>query len=380
MDNVIELTRKLVQIPSFPSKENKVSSYIQNIMQDFGFDEVYTDQNGSVVGIMGPKDQEIEILFDGHMDVVPVIGEWKFDPFGGEIFNGRLYGRGTTDMKGGLASAICAISHVAQHHTLKKRVAISASVLEEVIEGFALGHILDIHQPKSVVICEPSKLKLKSAQKGRAEILLTLHGKPAHAANPEVGINPLLIASKALLALENIQLPRDDVLGAAILVPTDIISDPYPSISMIPNAVTIRFDRRILVNETQEIVIEQIKNCLHQADISDFSIQFTQDAIDTFTGQKVSPERWLPAWKTKEDSQILEAALQALQEIGLDTEIGAWPFCTNGSESAGKRQIPTIGLGPGAEEDAHTIDESIELSQLTAATEIYAKIIKEICT
>lgn len=380
MNNVIELTQKLVQIPSLPSKENEVSDYIQKIMQDFGFDEIHRDINGSIIGIVGPKDQDIEILFDGHMDIVPVIGEWKFNPFGGEIHNGRLYGRGTTDMKGGLASAICAISQVAHQYTLKKRVAISASVLEEVIEGFALSNVLDLYQPNSVIICEPSNLKLKFAQKGRAEILLTFHGKPAHAANPEVGVNPLFIASKALAVLENIKLSTDEILGAAILVPTDIISEPYPSISMIPNSVTIRFDRRILINETKDMVLKQISNCLIQADIHDFSIKFSKESIDTFTGNKATPERWLPAWKTSSDSEILTVAQNVLREIGYNSEIGAWPFCTNGSESAGKRNIPTIGLGPGYEEDAHIIDESIELDQLTGATQIYAQIIQKICT
>ena len=85
-----------------------------------------------------------------------------------------------------------------------------------------------------VVICEPSKLQIKAGQKGRVELLLTFHGKPAHAATPHVGVNPLHAAAKALTVLETLPLPHDDVLGQALLVPTDIVSDPYPSISMIP--------------------------------------------------------------------------------------------------------------------------------------------------
>lgn len=380
MNNVIEITQQLVRIPSLPGNEKQVSVLIAEIMKNLGFDDIQIDENGSVIGVTGPKDAAIEILFDGHMDVVPVVGNWTFDPFGGEIHNGRLYGRGSTDMKGGIAAAICGIAQAASNKTLKKRVAISASVLEEVIEGFALSNILDIYQPNSVVICEPSKLKIKVAQKGRAEICLTLHGKPAHAANPEVGINPLFLAAKALLALQQIKLPMNETLGAAILVPTDIISNPYPSISMLPNAVTIRFDRRLLIGETQEIVIQQMTDCLSIAGIDTFSIQLSQDEIDTYTGNNSKPERWLPAWETDTHSAIFQATQSALMSIGLDTTIGAWPFCTNGSESAGKRKIPTIGLGPGNEEDAHTIDESINIDQLITATQVYAKIVEQMCT
>lgn len=380
MINVVEITQSLVRVPSLPGNEKQVSILIYEIMKNSGFDDIYIDENGSVIGLVGPKEADIEILFDGHMDVVPVVGNWEFDPFGGEIHNGRLYGRGSTDMKGGLAAAICGIAQIAKTKKLKKRVAISASVLEEVIEGYALSSILDKYRPNAVVICEPSKLKIKASQKGRAEILLTLHGKPAHAANPDFGINPLFAAAQALLALQKIKLPHDEILGAAILVPTDIISNPYPSISMLPTSITIRFDRRLLVGETKEIIHQQIKDCLDQAGVKSFSIELNHDQIETYTGTNAYPERWLPAWETSAHSKIFQAAHHALEKVGLDTTIGSWPFCTNGSESAGKRNIPTIGLGPGAEEDAHIIDESIDVNQLIVATEIYAKMIEEICT
>lgn len=380
MNNVIDLTQALVRIPSFPGNEKPVSTLIHDLMLNAGFDEVAIDHNGSVIGLFGPKDAAVALLFDGHMDVVPVVGTWTHDPFGGEIHDGRLYGRGSTDMKGGVAAAICGVMQAARQQPLTKRVAVSASVLEEVIEGYALSSVLDAYQPQNVVICEPSKLNIKAAQKGRAELLLTLHGKPAHAANPDVGINPMYAAAKALLSLQQLQLPRDDVLGPAILVPTDMVTNPYPSISMIPTATAIRFDRRLLVGETQVLVLQQIEDCLHAAGVTDFTLAISQDKVTTFTGIEASPERWLPAWQTEEDTPLLQATRAAVATAGLDTSIGAWPFCTNGSESAGKRHIPTVGLGPGNEEDAHTIDESIDVAQLIQAQSIYAEMVTMLCT
>ena len=330
-----------------------------------------------MLGLIGPRDAEVALLFDGHMDVVPVTGSWRSDPFGGEIRDGRLHGRGSTDMKGGIAAAICGVAAAARSG-LKRRVAVSASVLEEIIEGHALASVLDVCAPQAVVICEPSKLQIKAGQKGRVELLLTFHGKPAHAATPHVGVNPLHAAAKALTVLETLPLPHDDVLGQALLVPTDIVSDPYPSISMIPGAVTIRFDRRTVSGERLEDVLAQIRGHLAGHGLSDFTLAVSEGRVETYTGQHATPPRWLPGWRCDGDTALL-AARAAVSASGREPLVGAWPFCTNGSESAGRRGIPTIGLGPGNEEDAHTIDESIALEQLEGARDIYRNLVLAVC-
>lgn len=368
--DVVALTREMVRTPSLSGDEGGVATLVAQAMRALGF-EVAVDANGSVLGVIGPKEAELALMFNGHLDVVPVAGEWTCEPFGGEIIDGRLYGRGSTDMKGGIAAAICAVAAVAREGGLKRRVAVSASVLEEVIEGHALASVLDQCKPAAVVICEPSKLQIKAGQKGRMEILLTLHGKPAHAASPECGVNPLHAAARALLALDAMALGKSDDLGDALLVPTDIVSSPYPSISMIPIATTIRFDRRTLPGETAEQVIAEIEQCLRTARLHDFSVRISGDAVRAYTGACANPSRWLPAWRIDREHELVQKAVVAVQGAGLQASVGAWRFCTNGSESAGRRHIPTIGLGPGREEDAHTIDESIEIAQLEAAREIY---------
>lgn len=374
LSDVVALTRDMVRTPSLSGEEGNVAALVAERMRALGF-SVSVDRNGSVIGTMGPEGTDIALLFDGHLDVVPVSGSWTHEPFGGEIVDGKLYGRGSTDMKGGIAAAICGVADAAVSGQLKRRVAVSASVLEEVIEGHAIASVLDICQPGAVVICEPSKLHVKTGQKGRMEILLTLHGKPAHAASPECGVNPLHAAARALIALDAIELPTSQELGDALLVPTDIVSSPYPSISMIPIATTIRFDRRVLPGETQEQVIAEIEHCLRDAGVQDFNVAVTGDQVTTYTGEKSSPSRFLPAWQLNDAHPLKQHALSAVKAAGLEPQIGTWRFCTNGSESAGRRRIPTIGLGPGNEEDAHTIDESVELSQLESAREIYKQLV-----
>lgn len=370
--DVVDLASDLIKVGSLSGQEHAMAQLVMKRMQELGYTDISVDENGSVLGYVGPRDGELALLFDAHMDVVPVAGQWTVDPFGAERRDGRLYGRGATDMKGALAAALCGVSQAAATGKLHKRVAVSASVLEEVIEGYAIGAVLDRCRPEAVVICEPSKLQVKVGQKGRQEILLTLHGKPAHAALPHAGRNPIEAAATALAALRDMPLPQDDILGSAFLVPTDIVSDPYPSISLIPSSVTIRFDRRTLSGETWAEVRSAIDACLRQAGLEHFSLEIATAAVSTYTGQTIHPERDLPAWHLPDGHALVEAMCQAVRDAGRDPETSTWWFCTNGSEAAGRRGLPTIGLGPGREEDAHTIDESVEIEQLVGARDIYA--------
>ncbi|MHA3904646.1 YgeY family selenium metabolism-linked hydrolase [Castellaniella sp. WN] len=379
-DRVVELTQAMVRIPSLSGQERDMADFIQRKMLELGFTDVSRDENGSVLGIVGPVDQPIALLFDAHMDVVPPAGHWTVDPFGGLIRDGRLYGRGTTDMKGGLAAALCAVATAAQEGGLKQRLAVSATVMEEVIEGHGLSAVLDRCAPRAVVICEPSDLCIKLGQKGRTELLITIKGKPHHAALKVGRTNTIIDTAKAILALEAMTLARDDRLGEAILVPTDIISTPYPSISLTPSAVTLRYDRRTLAGESQEAVIEQVAQCLRQAGIGDFDIEVSTGEVAAYTGKSADPVRHLSAWLLPEDHRLAAAMIGAVQAADTPVTVNTWQFCTNGSESAGRRAIPTIGLGPGKEEDAHTADESIELKHLIKAERIYMNLCHSLAT
>ena len=129
----IELTQKLVQTPGLSGAEGEVADRVEDAMNALGFCSVFRDALGNVIGFIGPEAETTALLFDAHMDVVPAAGEWRMDPFGGEIMDGRLYGRGSTDTKGGLAAAICGAAAAAKSGRLSRQVAVSATVLEETV-------------------------------------------------------------------------------------------------------------------------------------------------------------------------------------------------------------------------------------------------------
>ncbi len=372
--DVVSLTQAFVRIPSLSGQEQAMADFVQQVMRELGFDQVSVDEKGSVLGFVGPAQASLALLFDAHMDVVPIAGTWTVEPFGAQIKDGRMYGRGTSDMKAGLAAALCGAAAAARSGALKQRIAVSASVMEEVIEGYALSHALEQCTPAAVVICEPSRLRIMVGQKGRQEILLRLQGRPAHAALPHLGVNPIQAAAKAISALQTLDLPKDAQVGQALLVPTDIISDPHPSISLIPSSVTVRFDRRTLVGESSESVLKQMEQCLRDAGVEGFSLELVDSQVQTYTGQQASPERDLPAWRLDESAPLAQAMVQAVQQAGRVVEMDTWWFCTNGSESAGRRGIPTIGLGPGEEAQAHTADESVAIDDVLGAKDIYEQL------
>jgi putative selenium metabolism hydrolase len=369
--NLLTLTQDLVRIQGLSGNESRVADRVEAAMRELGYRDIGRDALGNVVGFVGPKGTATALLFDSHMDVVPVMGTWSHDPFGAEIVDGRLYGRGATDMKGPLAASLCGVADAARSGCLSRPVAVSASVLEETIEGLALAAVLDRTRPEAVVICEPSSLAIKHGQRGRIEIMVDVFGIPAHAAHPEQGRNPILLAAEALRAIDAMPLPSDPHLGRAIIVPTDIVTNPYPSISSIPPELTMRFDRRTVVGETCEEALDALRGCLTAIDRDAFRVRVSNSPVSAYTGQALSGERLLAAWLDERTSPLMRAVAASLSDCGCQVSYGVYAFCTNGSESAGRRGIPTVGLGPGAEADAHTIDESISIAELEAARRIY---------
>ena len=397
----VELARRLIGIPGLSGAEADVADEVERTMQSAGYRHVFRDALGSVVGIAGPDLGAPALLFDGHMDVVPAAGAWSTDPFRPVVRDGRLYGRGSTDMKAGLAAAIAGVAAAAASGRLLRPVAVSATVMEETIEGVALARVLDAIGPEAVVICEASDLAVQVGQRGRAELIVAVTGCPAHAAYPERGKNPIGLAAAGLTALGRLALPADPDLGPAILVPTDVISDPWPSVSLIPSGVQIRFDRRTLVGETREDVVGAMAGALAAVDPGAFAVSVSAGPLAAYTGATVEAPRWLPAWRTDPAHWLATAACQATERVtgaarlGVygfcdhwlvdaasgaakrvigTSRLGFYDFCTNGSESAGVRGMPTIGLGPGLAADAHTPDESVSVQQVQHAQNIYERL------
>ena len=166
-DPLISFTRSLVRCPSRFGEEEAVVSLILAQMTELGFDRVWRDANGSAIGIIEGKLPGSTILLDGHCDTVGIAPgvTWAHDPFGGDVESGFIYGRGTADMKGALAAMIYAAAGL-DCTRLRGRVVVSATVMEENLEGAALKTVMDAVSPDFVVIGEATDLMLNRGGSG----------------------------------------------------------------------------------------------------------------------------------------------------------------------------------------------------------------------
>jgi acetylornithine deacetylase/succinyl-diaminopimelate desuccinylase-like protein len=187
-------------------------------------------------------------------------------------------------------------------------------------------------------------------------------------------VNPIDLASQALEALKNVTLPANSDFGQAILVATEIVSDPCPSISLIPAAVRIRFDRRTLVGEDIEGVLSPMRDCLSKVDPHAFFLDISREGIDTYTGVRVDAPRFLPAWRLDAKHRLVSTAWMAVERAGIRPTTGYYRACTNGSESAGRRGLPTIILGPGSPDGCHVANESISIKEIQSAAQVYKEL------
>ena len=386
-EQIVEVLQNLIQRRSYSGEEKEVAEYIKKLCLEVGYDTVHIDKYGNVIGSVKGKYEGPKVLMDGHIDTVPVDEEkWTKKPFAGNIEDGKLYGRGTTDMKGAVCAMLLAGAYLAQD--LKKEFAgeifIAGVVHEECFEGVAAREISKYVKPDYVIIGEASQLNLKIGQRGRGEIVVETFGKPAHSANPEKGINAVYRMMKIIENIQKLPMTHHDTLGYGILELTDVKSSPYPGASVVPDYCRATYDRRLLVGETPESVLAPIQKLLDEMSKEDDTLKakvsYAKGVEECWTGATIEGERFFPGWLFEEKDEYVQKALKALKEIGQTPTITHYNFCTNGSHYAGEAGIKTIGYGPSRENLAHTIDEYIELDSLYNVTEGYYAILKAYLT
>ncbi|RME60031.1 MAG: M20/M25/M40 family metallo-hydrolase, partial [Caldilineae bacterium] len=314
------------------------------------------------------------LVFDAHTDTVGISpgAPWELDPFSGEVMAGALHGRGSADMKGALAAMVHGVAKL-DRSRLRGKAVVSASVMEEVLEGVALEKVIEQTGADFVVIGEATELNLARGGRGRAEVHLETVGQPTHSSAPHLGRNAVLDMMRVIAAVEALALPSHPLMGPALFGLTDIISDPYPGHSVIPSICRVTYDRRTLPGESAEDVLAPI---IGHPDLADIQLHASigVGAYTSFTGQTFVKEKFFPAWILPEEDPFVQTTLAALHRVGVPATSGAYRFCTNAAYSAGEAGIPTIGFGPGAESDAHRINEKLRLDELIAATKGYRAI------
>lgn len=376
---VINLCQDLIRKSSYSGHEQNVVNILKTYMEKNKFDKVFTDKYGNIIGCIKGNRHGPKILFDGHIDTVPVANEleWTYPPFAAEIHDDKIYGRGTSDMKGAVAAMCVAAKYFKEDfgNDFAGEIYIAGVVHEECFEGVASREVSKNIKPDYVIIGEASNLNIKIGQRGRAEIIVETFGKSCHSANPEKGINAVYKMAKVIEAINTLEPPHHDILGDGILELTDIKSSPYPGASVVPDYCRATYDRRLLVGETKESVLDPIKKLLLEMMEKDSTlnvkVSYSVGKEKCYTNNEITGERFFPGWLYDKNDEFVQKAYVQLKNNGFNPEITQYNFCTNGSHYAGEAHIKTFGLGPSKENLAHTANEYIEINQLIKAVQCY---------
>ncbi len=362
--NCIAFLKKLISTKSISKREKAISEAIKKEMRSLGYKNVASDKFFNVTGIIG--NGKTKILFDAHTDTVNIadLKSWKTDPFKAVQKNGRIYGRGASDDKGCVAAMIYGGAEILKQKTRGDfTLMVSASAREEIGGTEWLEFITKKlnFQPDYVIIGEPSALKIIYGHKGRAEFKISVKGKAVHASIPDEGENPIYKSIPIVKKIEGLnKCLNTGKLGKGVISVTKI-ETASPSINSIPESCSFYIDRRTVETENKQLVIGQIKKLLGK-------------------NGKIEYEKYYSPWLMDKNDRLVNAAKTAfIDSFGRKPKVVIWPFCTNGSFTMGDKNIPTIGFGPGAEEEAHVSNESIEISEVINAVKFYSRIPSVLC-
>lgn len=364
----------IISIPSLSGQEKAVVERIGNEMKDAGFDEVRIDGLGSIIGRIGGG--KTIIAMDAHIDTVDVGNPslWDFDPHKSFIKDGRVWGRGAADQKGGMASMVYAGKIIRELGLLGDyTLYVTGTVMEEDSDGLCWQYLINEEgfKPDVCVITEPTGLNIYRGQRGRMEIEVEVHGLSAHGSAPERGDNAIYKMAPIVIEIEklNERLKSDSFLGKGTVVVSQI-SSVGPSQCAVPDGCRIHLDRRLTAGETREIAVAEIEAIVGK---SGGKARVSKYEGGAYTGKIYPVEKYYPTWSIPEDHIAVQAAKTTCKDLfGEVPKIDKWTFSTNGVAICGTHGIPCVGFGPGFEAQAHAPNEWTSVAHLSRACAFYA--------
>jgi putative selenium metabolism hydrolase len=377
--DIVRFLRDLVAIPSESACERDVVRRVADEMADAGFDEVKIDGLGNVLGRVGSGPRVIAI--DGHIDTVGVgdPAAWQCDPYRGDLRDGIVYGRGASDQKAGIASAVHGARILKALGLAEQcQVWVTGTVMEEDCDGLCWQYILreGVLRPEVVVITEPTNLGVYRGHRGRMEMEVRAPGRSCHGSAPERGVNAVYRMAPIVLQIErlNDELARDadPFLGKGSVTISEIRSTS-PSLCAVADSATIHLDRRLTRGETLERAVVQIE-ALESVRRAGATVRVLDYARPSYTGLTYPTKKYYPTWSVEADHPAVAAAVGAATgALGRAPIVGKWVFSTNAVATCGMFGIPSVGFGPANEVHAHAPDDQCPVEHLTLAAMFYAR-------
>jgi acetylornithine deacetylase len=376
---LLDLLQELIKIESINpslanegSGESAIADYIGNYLKNLGLEIQYQklgEKRKNIVGILKGSDKGQTLMLNGHTDTVSA-KEMEIEPFNPSFENGQVYGRGSLDMKSGLAAMIMAIQSIIESDLKLKGTVVSAFVADEEYASMGTEELIKGHTADAAIICEPSNLLMILAHKGFAWIKVDVHGKAAHGSLPSEGIDAIAKAGKFLVKLEDLEkktfsLKRHELLGFPS-IHASLINGGI-ELSTYPDHCKIELERRTLPGENRETVSEEIEKLIEEIRLVDDKFKAEHEVFF-----------YRPALEISKDSTIVKTVSAAYQKV-LNKRpkfagVGGWMDSALLTEAG----IPTIIFGPkGA--GAHAAVEYVDFDSVVKTTEILINTIINFC-
>jgi putative selenium metabolism hydrolase len=363
---LLDFAQRLVQKPSMPGEEGEVAALLLGEMQSLGYDQVWRDEAGNVIGHVGGEGGP-SLMFNGHMDHVDAgdPSQWAHPPFGGEVHDEALWGRATVDMKGALAAMVYAGGLVRELGLTPPGDLYVSGVVQEEVGGLGSRYLSQTLPVDRAVVGEASGNHLRRGHRGRVELRLHLEGRAVHASMPDLGANPHFSLARFLDGLVALEMVSDKEYGASTVAPTLIASEPQ-SANVTPSNVNLVLDWRNIPGEQPKEIVAKLEALLNDSLQPGCRgrVQLATKALVSYSGFQMTYPDTFPSFTTPAAHPWLLQARECLAAV-LEREmrVGAWRFATDGGHFAAAGAT-VLGFGPGDEALVHTIEEHLPIDQL----------------
>lgn len=366
----IDFLQRLIQTQSLPGEEGDIASLVMTEMHELGYDKVYADEAGNVIGCIKGTGAAQPVMFNTHLDHVAVGDEaaWPYPPFGGEIHDERIWGRGAVDIKGPLAAQVYGVGRLKAKRTPPPGDVYVTAVVFEEVGGVGARHMATHLCPELIVIGEPCRNKLMRGHRGRLELQLHVKGRSVHASIPHKGVNPLEVIAGVVSGLNTLDMPHDVDLGSSSVAPTLIRTDQISS-NVVPAEVWLTLDWRNVPAESEADVLAKLQTLIDNSLIpgATATLSIPSQNRECYTGFSMDIAACNYPFITRMEDPVLQSAYQVLSNsLDQPPAIDLWRFATDGGHFA-LAGATCVGFAPGDDALAHTIDEHIEIAEIAAA-------------
>jgi succinyl-diaminopimelate desuccinylase len=371
---VADLVRIETENP--PGNEGRCAEYIADWFEDRNIEatlvrEPYPDRP-QVAARIGDGDPTL--VLNGHIDVVPAGDreEWSHDPYGADVEDGSLYGRGSADMKTGIATAMVTadrLKDAVESGELDGSLVVHAAIGEETAEPGTKTLLERGYDGDYGVVLEPTELRTATSEKGLAWYEITVDGDPSHASRPDQGTNAIHHAKPVLDALETyderVRSREDDLVGRAYATVTQF--DAGTKENVVPERTTITVDRRFLPSESAGEIDDEIATLLEDVE-REHGVETDWERTRTYESASIDVDSPLARTFRNHSADVADVSTEPW---GIEASTDVRNFVNDAD-------IEAITWGPGDISQAHTYDEHVELDAAASGAEILERAAREL--